>query len=134
MSEPQPTPQPTPSPAAAPGWYPDPNAPGCVRWFDGTAWTEHVRAAVTGVGDDPGMRWLLPVGRSGWAVAAGYLGLLSVLLLPAPFALATGILGVRSVRRHEHLHGMGRAIFGIVMGALGTIGLAAAVFGSWLSA
>ena len=71
------------------------------------------------------MRMLLPVGRSGWAIAAGYLGLLAVLLLPAPFALLTGVLAVRDIRRHPDRLGMGRAIFGIVMGALGTVVLAA---------
>ncbi|MGW7287130.1 DUF2510 domain-containing protein [Streptomyces sp. NPDC054847] len=28
-----------------PGWYPDPNAPHTERWWDGTAWTAHSRAA-----------------------------------------------------------------------------------------
>ncbi|MER6704209.1 DUF2510 domain-containing protein [Streptomyces fumanus] len=28
-----------------PGWYPDPSAPYQERWWDGTAWTEHARAA-----------------------------------------------------------------------------------------
>jgi hypothetical protein len=36
------------------------------------------------LGDDPAMRLLLPVGLSGWAIASGYLGLVSVLLIPAP--------------------------------------------------
>src|SRR5262249_26728234 len=45
------------------------------------------------LGDDPGIRMLLPVGRSGWAIAAGYLGLISVLCIPSPLALIAGILG-----------------------------------------
>jgi hypothetical protein len=28
-----------------PGWYPDPQAPHTERWWDGTAWTAHSRAA-----------------------------------------------------------------------------------------
>jgi len=66
---------------------------------------------------------LLPVGRSGLAIAAGYLGLFAVLLVPAPFALLLGGLAVRDIRRHPDKHGMGRAVFGIVMGVLGSIAL-----------
>jgi uncharacterized RDD family membrane protein YckC len=79
-------------------------------------------------GDDPALRWVLPVGRSGWAIAAGYLGLFSLLVVPAPFALATGIIAVVRIRRDPKLHGMGRAVFGIVMGLLGTAGLIAAIW------
>jgi hypothetical protein len=75
------------------------------------------------LGDDPGIRMLLPVGRSGWAIAAGYLGLISVLCIPSPFALLAGILAIREMRRDPSKHGMGRAVFGIVMGSLGMIGL-----------
>ena len=56
--------------------------------------------------------------RSGWAIAAGYLGLFAVLALPAPFALAAGILGLREIGRNPGLGGRGRAIFGIAMGGL----------------
>ncbi|MGH7339673.1 MAG: hypothetical protein ACREKH_04215 [Candidatus Rokuibacteriota bacterium] len=73
------------------------------------------------LGDDPVMRALLPVGRSGWAIAAGYLGLFSLLVIFAPLALLTGIIGIIDIRRHPHRHGMGRCIFGIVMGGLGTL-------------
>ncbi len=32
-------------PQASPaGWYPDPQAPGNMRWFDGTQWTDHVQS------------------------------------------------------------------------------------------
>jgi hypothetical protein len=69
---------------------------------------------------DPELFWLLPVGRSGWAIAAGYLGLISVLILPGPLALLCGILALRDIRRHPNKGGMGRAIFGLVMGGLAT--------------
>lgn len=64
---------------------------------------------------------VLPVGRSALAVAAGYFGLFSLIFFPAPFALLLGILAIRDIRRHPGKHGMGRAIFGVVMGALFTI-------------
>lgn len=31
-----------PLPMAPPGWYPNPQQPDQLRWFDGTGWTEHV--------------------------------------------------------------------------------------------
>ena len=68
-----------------------------------------------------GMRMLLPVGRSWYAIAAGYLGLFSVLLVFAPLALLFGILGVRDIKNNKDKHGMGRAVFGIIMGAICSI-------------
>jgi len=72
------------------------------------------------IGDDPVMRALLPVGRSGWAIAAGYLGLFSLLFVPAPLAVAVAIIAMVDIRRHPEKHGMGRAVFGLVMGLLGS--------------
>jgi hypothetical protein len=74
------------------------------------------------IGQDPGVRWLLPVGRSGWAIAAGYLGLLSVIPIFAPIALIISIVAIRDIKKHPQRHGMGRAIFGLVMGILFSIG------------
>jgi len=79
--------------------------------------------------DDRVMRMLLPVGRSGLAIAAGYAGLFAVLILPAPIALLLGVLAVRDLRRHPEKHGMGRAVFALIMGGLGTLGLGVVVVG-----
>lgn len=79
------------------------------------------------LGENAVVRMILPVGRSGWAIAAGYLGLFSVLFVPAPFALLAGMLAVREIRRDPKLHGMGRAVFGIVMGGVWSVFLAIAL-------
>jgi hypothetical protein len=102
-------------------------APNDLVWAEG--WnTWRIAQAVPGLmppvipsksmGSDPAMRLLLPVGRSFWAIAAGYFGLLSILLIFAPFALVTGVLAILDIRKNPEKHGMGRAIFGIIMGAL----------------
>ncbi len=84
--------------------------------------------------DSAAMRMLIPVGRSGLAIAAGYVGLLALLCFPAPIALVLGILAVRDIRKHPEKHGMGRAIFGLVMGAVFTtlliVSLVAGLLGS----
>lgn len=77
------------------------------------------------LGDNAGMRLLLPVGRSGWAIAAGYLGLFSMVVVPAPLALIISIIAIMDIHKSKNAqhpkHGMGRAIFGLVMGLLGTV-------------
>lgn len=81
---------------------------------------------------------LLPVGRSGLAIAAGYLGLFSIIILPAPICLIVSILAIRDIRKHRHdphpKHGMGRAIFGLVMGLLGTGVVAVGVIAALMDA
>jgi len=85
------------------------------------AYSPYAAPARPSQGDDPVVRMLLPVGRSGWAIAAGYLGLVSILGIFGPFALITGIVAVMDIRQHPEKHGLGRAWFGIIMGALGSI-------------
>ena len=70
---------------------------------------------------DAGMRMLLPVGRSGWAIAAGYLGLFSFVIFPAPLALIISVVAILDIKKHPDRHGMGRAVFGLIMGVLGSI-------------
>jgi Domain of unknown function (DUF4190) len=76
------------------------------------------------MGDSAGMRMLLPVGRSGWAIAAGYLGLFGLVVLPAPLALIISIVAIRDIRKSKGTaspkYGMGRALFGLVVGVCGT--------------
>lgn len=76
------------------------------------------------------------MGRSVMSIVSGYLALFSVLLVPAPLALLTGIHAIREIRGTHNSpdpkHGMGRAVFGIIMGTLGTIALIA-IFISSLS-
>ena len=76
-----------------------------------------------------GMRILLPVGRSVYAIIAGYLGLVSVLLFPAPFAAVFGLLALRDIRNDPTKHGMGRAIFGLVMGLIFSAVLVVVILG-----
>jgi uncharacterized RDD family membrane protein YckC len=70
------------------------------------------------------MRMVVPVGRSGLAIAAGYLGLFAAALVPAPLALIVGIVALVDLKRHPEKLGRGRAWFGVIMGALGTLLLA----------
>jgi hypothetical protein len=70
------------------------------------------------VNNDAVTRALIPVGRAGSAIAAGYLGLLSPFGVFAPLAVITGALALRTLKRDPNLHGAGRAWFGIIMGTL----------------
>lgn len=76
--------------------------------------------------EDP-LRFVVPVNPSMWAVAAGYLGLFSVLCLPAPIALFAGIKGLKDIKQNPNKNGEGRAWFGIIMGSIGTLGLLSVV-------
>jgi len=79
--------------------------------------------------DSAGMRMLLPVGRSVFAILAGYAGLFSLIFIGAPFALIFGILAIIDIKKHPEKHGMGRAIFGLVMGILFSIPLVLLLIG-----
>jgi hypothetical protein len=75
---------------------------------------------------DPSLKWLVPIDRSGWAIAAGYLGLLScfplVGLVFGILAVVAGILALRHCKMNPRLGGRGRAIFGIVAGSIAGLG------------
>ena len=97
-----------------------------LAWSEGMPAWEPLGAVMARLGsplpatDETGdlSKWIAPVGRSAWAVAAGYFGLLSVLFVFAPAALLCGIMGLRSLRANPGLGGKGRAWFGVAMGAV----------------
>jgi hypothetical protein len=63
---------------------------------------------------------IVPIGVSGWAIVASYLGCLSIFLLPAPLAIIAGFGALSHLKKNPSLSGQARAIFAIVMGALMT--------------
>jgi hypothetical protein len=77
------------------------------------------------VGDGAAMRMLLPVGRSGLAIGAGYVALGSLLCgILAPVAVVLGILALKDIKKYPDKHGKGRAWFAIILGGLLTVAYA----------
>jgi hypothetical protein len=93
-----------------------------------------------GDGGEAALRWLVPIDRSGWAIAAGYLGLLSCFpFIGLPLGITAMICGFKALRqtdRNPRLGGRGRAYFGLVVGVIMTIGnaiLIASLVASYLA-
>lgn len=83
-------------------------------------------------GNQDPLRFVAPIHSSGWAIVASYLGLFSLLLIFAPFSLWAGLMALKDLKANPHKTGKGRAIFGIVMGAVFSLVLIGAI-GSYLS-
>lgn len=81
-------------------------------------------------------KYLLPTGRSVFAIAAGYFGLVG-LFVPglAWIGLIFGFLGLREIRRSQAdatpLMGKGRAWFGIMVGTMWTVLFVAVLIVGW---
>jgi hypothetical protein len=111
----QPTVAPQPAYAAQPGY----GSPTTYAGHPG-----HAAPPAAGVGAHPNdpVHWLVPTGRSGLAITAGYLGIAALFcFIAAPFALGVGILALRRLSSQDEKHGKGRAIFAIVAGVFGLI-------------
>ncbi len=95
-------------------------------WSDGLAgWVSLGAAGIDGVvtEDEPGEGVPVVDPGSRWVRVAFYLGWLSLLVVPGPLAVAAGVRAVRELRRTASLtglrpDGLGRAVFGLVMGLL----------------
>jgi hypothetical protein len=72
---------------------------------------------------DNEMKYILPVGRSGWAIAAGYVAFMNVIFflspLFAPLTLVFALLGWLDIRKHPEKLGKGRIYFACIMSILG---------------
>lgn len=67
------------------------------------------------------LKYLLPMGTPPIPLIAGYLGLFSVLIIPAPFALLFGIFGLKQLKKRDHSYGYGRCWTAIILGSIFTI-------------
>lgn len=97
----------------------DANAFRCIRCRE----VIQIMASPQGVqilDNDPVIRMMLPVGRSALAIVAGYAGLFAFLIFPAPVALILAFLAIHDIKKHPDKHGMGRAVFALLAGILGT--------------
>ena len=73
---------------------------------------------------DRTLEWLIPVGRTGLSIAAGYAGIVALFIFYlAPGALVLGVLALRGLR-DSPLGGRGRAWFAVIAGSLGSALLA----------
>ena len=83
-------------------------------------------AAKTYASDNPGMRFVLPIGCTGWAIASGYCGLFSLIpvlgILLALLSIIFGILAIVVIRHNPHKHGVARIVIGWIFSILSLIG------------
>jgi hypothetical protein len=63
---------------------------------------------------------MLPIGRSGWAIAAGWLGLLSIVPFVGLLAIVISIVAIVHLRRNRDKKGWGRVVVGLLGGVAST--------------
>jgi len=73
------------------------------------------------IADDTSVRMLVPVGRSGLSIFAGYLGLFSLMPFVGVLSMIVGMVAMRDLKEDAKRYGLGRAWFGVIMGVLTTI-------------
>ena len=64
---------------------------------------------------------MLPVGRPLSAIAAGYLGLVSVIPFFGILSIILSLIALNQLKKNPEMLGRGRAIFGLTMGIIFTL-------------
>jgi hypothetical protein len=106
-----------------PGWYPDPQAAGTLRYWDGGRWTDS-RVPAHGAGY-PGYAPAPTPRTSGKAIAALVLGLVWVYGITSVLAIVFAVLARREIRdSNGWVTGGGMATAGLVLGIVGVVGIA----------
>jgi len=120
----------------SPGWYPDPAAPGALRWWTGHSWTEHTQAPQQttplpySLDDSTGFTALNLAVPSGRSVATRSLvwGIVSVvipLFVISGLAIVFGAIGLNRARvrvRHGYdADGRGVAMAGLILGCVSLV-------------
>lgn len=96
--------------AGGPAYYPPPPPPSAT--------------------DDPAMSWVIPVHNPVLAIISSYCGLIGLgCPILGPIAVVTGFLAIQQIRKTPGLTGMGRCIFGIVSGIIGSLFLLLVILG-----
>lgn len=107
------------------GWYPDPQSPVSVRYWDGTAWTQQTAPAPAPVGP-PVTGWVqhplaMPKqGTNGLAIASMILGIVWVWGIGSILALIFGYVAMNQIKQRNQ-SGRGMAIAGTVLGWVGVL-------------
>lgn len=80
-----------------------------------------MRKIVTVSSDDAIARSLIPVGRTGLSIVAGYVGLFSFIPFVGFLSLVLGVLALKGLRKNPEKHGHGRAWFAIIAGIISSL-------------
>ena len=102
------------------GWYADPQLPGGMRYWDGSAWTEH---RVPPPGPPPQTSK-----TSGMAIASLVLGIVWIYGITSILAIIFGVIAKRNIRdSNGWVTGDGMATAGLVLGIVGVVGTIAII-------
>ena len=112
--------------SSAPGWYPSPENPALVKYWDGSAWSGESHPAVPAPGLYPPVQSapyvpfqaVANVGTNGFAIASMVLGILWIYWAGSVLALIFGYTALKQLRERPQ-NGKGMAIAGIVLGWVG---------------